>query len=173
MGDRLYFYSGSKDCMPGSGIHEQVNNVTDYKYLIDTKDWRKMLSNFWESPFEVKEIRWNTVEHMYQAYKLSTGDKDIAYSMCLNSGSDLSKSGGLAARNMRKAITLNKKQLDEWQSLKDRVLEAALYAKFSQHEYLKRVLIATAPAELWHGAARIPPSRQSILEKVRDRLASE
>ena len=44
---------------------------------------------------------------------------------------------------------------------------AALFAKFSQNPELKPVLLLTYDAELWHGAPRVSPARQYLLELVR------
>lgn len=171
MEDCLYFFSKSADCPPGLGVNEHVTNPDQYRDLAAIKDWRKMLSNFWVAKFTVQGVEWNTVEHMFQAYKLSLENKNIARSMCLNSGTELSKSSGEAARAMRKAVILNKEQLEKWDSTKDRVLEAALYAKFSQNAELKNVLLLTGSAQLWHGIPRTPKQRQYILEKVRDQIS--
>jgi hypothetical protein len=47
----------------------------------------------------------------------------------------------------------------------------AMGAKFSRHEALCAVLVATRPAQLWHGTGRgQPPARIHDLETIRDAL---
>ena len=49
-------------------------------------------------------------------------------------------------------------------------MEDIMYAKYSQNELPKKVLLATLDSELWHAGAREKPSRQYELEKVRSQL---
>ena len=168
--DRLYFFSGSAEKYPGKGVNEYVSCVETYKELSQIIGWRKQLSNFWVEEFEVEGMRWNTVEHMFQSYKLNIGSPDIAFQLTLNSGSKLSQGTGLDARKQRKAVVLNHEQLKEWNIIKDDVLYAALSAKFSQHEYLNATLLLTGNAELWHGMPRVPRTRQHLLEIVREEI---
>jgi len=171
--DRLYYFSGSANKYPGKGVNERVLNPNKYIELSRIPNWRKMLSNFWVAPFEINGVRWNTVEHMYQGYKINTANPQLAFLFSLNSGSPISKGDGDMARKNRKIAILTPEQSRQWENMKDDVLYAALYAKFSQNPNLKRLLFLTQDAELWHGAPRIPKSRQYLLEKVRAQLFAE
>lgn len=171
--DVLFFFSGSASKPPGRGANEYVANPAKYAALASIPDWRKMLSNFWVAPFEMNGVRWNTVEHAFQAYKLNIANPNVAFALSLDSGTPLSREDGLAARNQRKAALLTPAQMQQWESIKDNVIYAALYAKFNQNPDLKRVLLLTQDAQLWHGAPRTPKARQYLLEKVRAQLTAQ
>lgn len=164
--DRLYFYSKSADKPPGKGVNEFVNDPQKYKRLANILNWRKMLSNFWVAPFTIDEIKWNTVEHYYQAQKLLIGG---AYNLFKNLQFDgeLGQGNGWVAQRHRKAVILSSKQLQQWNDIKDDILYDALYAKFSQNINLYHLLLATNDAELWHGTRGVPKTEQFLLQKVR------
>lgn len=170
MSDKLYYFSGSADKLPGKGANEYVSDVTKYSSLASVKDWRRKLSNFHIAPFECYGRRWNTVEHMFQAAKVALVDKKLAHTFCLDSGTELSQGYGSEAQKRRKIVLLNDSQLSEWEDIKRSVMYDALYAKFSQNEDMKCILLCTADAELWHGTPRHKPSRQYSLELVREQL---
>ena len=73
MKDTFVFYSKSADNKPGknkgSGWLENVENENKYNKLDKIKDWRKMLSNFYISPFILDGKEWNSVEHFFHAVK--------------------------------------------------------------------------------------------------------
>ncbi len=168
--DRLYYFSRSRDVAPGSGVNENIGNINNYIVLRGIADWRKKLSNFYPTPFDVSGFRWNSVEHMFQGYKLNLVNPQLAYTFSLNSQSPLSFADGSEAQKQRKAAILSPEQLAQWDAMKDNVLYHALKAKFTQNPELRNLLLATGTAELWHGAPRTPASRQYILEKVRSEL---
>jgi ribA/ribD-fused uncharacterized protein len=168
--DKLFFYSKSADKIAGKGVNESVSNLNNYTELNKIPDWRKMLSNFWISPFNLKGIMWNTVEHTFQAYKLNIVDGNVAFLLSLNSDSKESKCDGEIARSWRKKVFLNEEQLKQWNKMKDDVMFEALYAKFSSNPELKKVLLLTGNAELYHGTRGVPTTRQYILERIRDKL---
>jgi len=158
---------------PGSGVNETVQNPRDYSELAAIPEWRKRLSNFWVAPFELMGFHYQTVEHAFQAYKIRLADTETALQFTLESGSQLSRSDGEAARRARKLKLLTPEQLRGWEAMKDAVLLNALYAKFSQHSDLRRLLLATGNAELWHGAPRVAKARQWQLERIRDILRTQ
>lgn len=168
--DRLYYFSKSASKAPGKGVNEYVSDPSKYVRLAQFHDWRKKLSNFWIAAFDVLGVQWNTVEHMFQSYKINIANPQIAWSFCINSGSQLSISDGSEAQKNRKAVVLSPEQLKQWEALKDTILYTALKAKFTQHPSLRELLLATGNAELWHGAPRTTASRQFILERVRSEL---
>ena len=168
--DKLYFFYRSADKYPGSGANEYVSDINKYMELKRVYNWRQILSNFWKSPFEVNGTRWNSVEHMFQGYKINIANPQLGFLFSLNSNSPLSRASGDEAQKNRKLAILSPEQLKQWENMKDNIMYNALYAKFSQHTELKRVLLLTQDAQLWHGAARVAPSRQYLLELVRAQL---
>ena len=51
MKSRFVYYSKSADSKPGKGSGEYLNIKDDFTELSKIKNWRKMLSNFYISPF--------------------------------------------------------------------------------------------------------------------------
>ena len=170
--DTLYFFSKSKDVLPGKGCNEFVNDIEEYKDLANIKDWRKILSNFYIYPFEYDGKRWNTAEHAFQSKKIEIVDKETSFLFSLDSNSDLSKGNGEVARKHRKIKLLSLSQQKEWNSIKHKVLYAILFEKFTQCEIARIVLTETKHSILTH-SVRSHPIRQYELEKVRELLSKE
>jgi len=167
--DRLYFFSGSADLPPGQGVHEQVADATHYAALAGVPQWRRMLSNFWPAEFTLGGRTYRTVEHAFQAAKIALVDPVLAARFALESDTDLARGDGAAARKHRKLVLLDEVQLHRWDGCKNAVMREAMCAKFSRHEALRAVLLATRPAQLWHGTGRgQPPARIHDLEAIRD-----
>lgn len=173
MTDKFFFYSKSADAPPGKGgdksirFREQLNSKTDYTELSKIQNWRKALSNFHVAPFILDDNEWNSVEHFFHAVKF----RNTSYynTFTLNSGSPwardpvLAKQAGKAGRVSVTGKKYDKKiggvkiptnitmRPDFYTSKVDsRLQKLAFLAKFTQHENLKRLLLATGDAELWH-----------------------
>ena len=171
MEDRLYFFSGSADVPAGQGGHERVADAARYAALAGMRHWRRMLSNFWSADFTLAGRTYRTVEHAFQAAKIALVDPALAERFALESGSELARGDGAAARKQRKLVLLTEAQLRRWDERKHAVMRDAMRAKFSQHEPLRALLLATLTAELWHGTGRgQPPARIHDLETIRDTL---
>lgn len=169
--DRLFFYSGSADRAPGAGRHEIVADPSAYAVLARTKDWRKMLSNFWVADFVCDGLTYRTVEHCFQAAKLALADPTLARELALESHSAMARGDGVTARKQRKLVLLDARQLARWEREKHVVMHSAMRAKFIQHPELAAVLLATGDAQLWHGTGRgAAPQRIWELEAVRSEL---
>jgi ribA/ribD-fused uncharacterized protein len=169
--DRLYFFSGSADLPPGQGVNERVADAAHYTALAGVRHWRRMLSNFWPADFTLGERTYRTVEHAFQAAKIALVDPVLAERFALESGTELAHGDGVAARKHRKLVLLDDAQLRSWDERKHAVMRDAMRAKFGGHEPLRAVLLATLPAQLWHGTGRgQPPSRIHDLEEIRDAL---
>ena len=169
--DRLYFFSGSADRPPGEGVHERVADTTRYAVLAGVRHWRRMLSNFWPAEFVLGERTYRTVEHAFQAAKIALVDPVLAERFALESGTELARGDGAAARRHRKLVLLDDVQLRRWDECKNVAMRDAMRAKFSRHAPLRAVLLATCPEELWHGTGRgQPPARIHDLERIRDAL---
>jgi ribA/ribD-fused uncharacterized protein len=169
--DRLYFYSGSADAPPGQGVNEWVADPARYAALAGVRHWRRMLSNFWPAELTLGERTYRTVEHAFQAAKIALVDPVLAERFALESGTELARGDGATARRHRKLVLLDDVRLRQWDECKHAVMRDAMRAKFSRHEPLRAVLLATLPAELWHGTGRgQPPARIQDLETIRDAL---
>jgi len=95
------------------------------------------LSNFYPSPIELDGKSWATVEHYYQAAK--TLEPAYAERIRLAPTADEAKKLGNDYACVRRP---------DWDDYKVMAMRRALSAKFSQHKYLARLLIATGDAIL-------------------------
>ncbi len=184
--DRFCFYSGSAHKDPGFGTGEYLEpfpqaeasngrrlHRNDYLELGKIMDWRKVLSNFAETPFEWQGKRWNTVEHAFQAEKFRPYSGEKYHEFSLDSQSRLSTSSGLTARKQRKWILLDADQLAEWDARKQDVMKSIWSAKFTQNAQARQVLRRTCPAQLWHRAPRMHEERWVDLEEIRMKLMEQ
>ena len=176
MADKFFFYSKSADAPPGKGggkdirFQERLNTKTDYTELERIKNWRKALSNFYVAPFILDDNEWNSVEHFFHAVKFRNKSYDYYKTFTLNSDSPwatdpvLAKQAGKAGRVSGTTSKIYDKKIGNVKIPKDitmrhdfytskidsRLQKLAFLAKFTQHENLKRLLLATGDAELWH-----------------------
>ena len=166
------FYSKSSDKpFPGKGVGEKIpkGRVKEFSGLSGIPQWRKKLSNMWNSPFELHNKKWSTVEHYYQASKFKNGYPNIYNSFSMDSASELSNDAELAKKigngkmkNFGKYIIKegdesSKRDIQyEYEVDKDfkgranKEMEDALWAKFSQNRDMKKVLLETRQAKLVH-----------------------
>lgn len=186
MADKLFYYSKSAHKLPGRGANERVANSSEYAQLALIKDWRKMLSNFHVAKFKLDGHTWASVEHYYHSRKFIKNNPKFAYMFAIESGSVFcldpvkAKSAGGKTGIVREAKVIIYKRSKEivadnnffGESVQNAAFMDAMLAKFSQHDDLKHVLLATGSAELWHGA-RGPPARIWPLECVRTMLLSQ
>ena len=168
--DKLFYYSKSANKLAGKGVNEEVLNYKIYDELNKIKDWRKILSNFYNHEFTYEDKTYNSVEHVFQAKKIEIVDKEKAYWFCKNSGNDIGMGDGLIARKNRKLIILKPEELIIWNNIKNQIMYKILLAKFTQIPIAKQVLLLTHDAILLHGTKGIPICRQIELEKVRNEL---
>lgn len=96
------------------------------------------LSNFCPSPFVFPDIKYETVEHAFQALK-ATNQKD--HDLVKNS-----KNPSEAKRYGRRI-----KLRDDWEEVKDDYMYCLVKAKFSQNPGQAKMLIETGNAELIEG----------------------
>lgn len=178
MSDKFLFYSKSANAKPGKGTGEILINDT-YEELSKIKDWRKMFSNFYISPFILDDNEWNSVEHFFHAVKFRDDKKpgnnyNFYKTFTLGSGSPWSlepvssKQAGKAGRISETTGKMYDKKIgntkvpkdvkmrDDFYSRNiDRKLQSlAFLAKFTQNEELKHALLSTKNAELWHYVGR-------------------
>ena len=167
---KLVFFHKSKDAAPGRGTGERdPHDIPAAGALRAIPRWRSVLSNFHETaePIEFGGLHYRTAEHIFQAMKIKIADPDAAYSFAVESGSELSKGDGLAARKARKLRVLTHPQLSRWNEIRPDVVREMLSAKFTQDPLSRQVLALTGNAELWHAAPRMPAEHWTDLEAMR------
>ena len=176
----LQFYNRASNEFPGKGSGEYVAASDEHLFipLAAIPNWRRSLSNFAESPFILDGHTWFSVEHYYQASKFKKRNHDFYLQFSLDSGSDISKDPVIAKMVGSKpgeiknhasgAIKMDPDFLSNGQGPKA-VLDA-MEAKFRQNAEMKRILLATLNARLYHFQRGEKPVLFSNLMQVREKL---
>ena len=181
----VFYDKSSAKKLPGKGIHEQMPDdmmLRNFSELIAIPDWRRKLDNFWIQPFTLDGKRWNSVEHYYQASKFKENNPEFYTSFSMESGTELSKNPEMAkaaagTSGKYKGTLIRpvevKIDADFYGKRKEKVNNDALYAKFSQNEELKRVLLGTKNAKLLQYKVGKEPVIRDDLILIRDKLFHE
>jgi len=178
------FYSNSGDKpLPGKGSGEtiQKEDIKSYSKLSSIPSWRRKLSNFCESEFELDGHKWLSVEHYYQGSKFKNENNEYYLEFSLDSNSVLSKDVVMAKAAGSKTGKLNGKKIrppdikidsDFFISGRNITeMNKAQQAKFTQSPELKELLIETKNARLMHYSRGSPPIEFTYLMKLRNELA--
>jgi predicted NAD-dependent protein-ADP-ribosyltransferase YbiA (DUF1768 family) len=187
----MYYSKSNGKPAPGKGNGETVkpDQWMDFKDLQKVKDWRRMLDDDWQAPFKLNGHTWETVEHYYQAAKYKEQNRDFYLQFTTDSGSPFAKDPELAHAAGSKAGTYKDKTTKKTVVFRDkkkiaidpdfygtRHLEErrkALYAKFSQNEDLKEMLLNTRRAKLNMYVAKKEPVLDTELMIVRNDIRAE
>lgn len=180
-----FYNKSASTSKAGTGAGEKISRDKSYEYsdldLKKHKDWRKKLDDDWGTVFHLDNMKWNSVEHYYQGakfkkhnphfYKLfSVGndfDGDVELAKAAGSQTGINSTGKLLRPSDIKIDPdfYGNRQYEE--------REQALYAKFSQNDDLKQILLLTKNAVLKKHVPKSVPKTDYLLMKVRDRLQKE
>lgn len=177
----MYHSKSENGPKPGAGSGEKIpkNRIPEYVVLSKIQNWRRQLDDTWnEGIFELDKHKWMSVEHYVQAAKYKKGFPDFYLLFSLDSDSEISKDTGLAkiagegGKKNNKSLRPKEVKMDADYHLGrfEEERERAVFAKFSQNEDLKQMLLLTKNALLTQFMRRNPAKKDIILMSVRKSL---
>ena len=187
----VFYASSSNESLPGFGhggeyIHcakEEVlfQTVLEFAELYACKDWRRKLDPchlFLDSPFQLDNYRWHSVEHYVEATKFRRRFPEFYTSFTHESGTPLSRSIEMAiAAGKVSGKTLARPEgvhpdTDNMTELGAARLRAT-YALFSKNEELRGILLKTGSAKLCRFIRKQGPTLYVPLLEARKQLMSQ
>ena len=152
---------------PGKGSGENINTKTIIKYseLSCIKNWRRILSTHYESPFTLDDLKWNTIEHYLQGVKFKKTNPEYYKSFSLNSTSEYNKDPTLIKREMRANIKLCDEDYNYTVSM-----EKAYTQLFLEDTFFRKVLLLTKDAKIVYYVYRQPPNIMKELMNIRNNI---
>ena len=182
----MYYNKSSGAPKAGKGSNEKISESTaaDYSELNAKKhkDWRKKLDDNWSTEFSLDGMKWKSVEHYYQGAKFKSKNRKFYELFSIDSGNEIGEDVELAivagsASGKKKSVILRPANIkidpDFYGSRNNEEREKALYAKFSQNQDLKEILLLTKNAKLTHFIPKDEPEVDNLLMKVRKTIQNE
>lgn len=179
---QFYIKSNGKP-KPGKGNGEKIpdDKIKDYSKLGKIDNWRRKLSNLWDqNSIVLGGKQWKSVEHYYQANKFKKTNPEFFDQFSLDSNSELSQdpilakaAGSKTGKAGTKVVRSPGVKIDpDFVNKKDIILEDALYAKFTQHDELKDLIINTKRAKLLNYQVGDTSVLADDLMKIRNKIIS-
>jgi len=173
----MFHEKSEKKAKPGKGSNETIPLSKEKKFQKLTKidNWRRILDDSHIQPFELDNLKWNSVLHYYNASKYKKGYPDYYKSFSLDSNTALSKDVKLA--KLKGSIKGQDKKVkidpDFYGQRSIQEKQNALLAKFTQNENLKNLLKYTYPAKLLLFRRRNTPKLATDLMEIRRKIIDD
>lgn len=182
----MYYPKSNAGPKAGQGSGEKIDPAKKAEYsdlnLKSNKDWRKKLDDYWLTPFTVDGLKWSSVEHYYQGAKFKKQNPKFYETFSIDKDDKLGKDVELAIvagsqSGKKKDVVLRPSAIkidpDFYGGRSSEEREKALYAKFTQNEDLKEILLLTKEAKLTKHVPKAEAETDCILMKVRKTIREE
>jgi len=177
-------HNKSQDKLPGKYIGEKIPDHIrkEFSSLSVIKDWRKKLSDLWFTPFTLNNNTWGSVENYYQASKFKKDNPHFYLTFSIEGDSNYSNDPELAricgTKGKYKGEYIRPVEIKFDSDFFDGVRENnelydAQYAKFTQHDDLKNLLLSTKNAKLLLYQKGDKPLICTNLMKIRSTLRGQ